>query len=39
MATETKQSTIPWSTDFDRSLGTARELHKAVLVDFTAAPM
>jgi hypothetical protein len=30
---------IQWSQDVDAALGQARAEHKAVLIDFNAAPM
>ena len=39
MATATERHEIAWAHDFDRELARARELHKPVLLDFTAAPM
>ena len=34
-----KESEIPWSSNLDRALETARSQRKHVLLDFTAAPM
>jgi len=34
-----KESEIPWSSNLDRALETARSQRKHVLFDFTAAPM
>jgi|RhiMetdeSRZDD1v2_1073273.scaffolds.fasta_scaffold176063_4 hypothetical protein len=39
MVTATEKHEIAWSHDFDRELERARELHKPILLDFTAAPM
>jgi len=35
----TGQTTVTWTNDFDQALEQAREKHRHVLLDFTAAPM